>query len=279
MEFKMKYVDPKFGNSFPDILLAHSYFCKSMVNPSSCPFYEKTHSCGIHCIDWCNKHLEETIKIMGYEVVKGAAETVHDKLCKAIGVKPGEIFYLKENPNHKWKLIYSGLQKKMVLASVNWTHSVEDEVKLLRAVIETPEQIIKDDCGHDITGPLFKAQRLDTGECVEGFYVFDERPLIVQDLAWHILDNGKLSLDHVYPIDPSTLCSYTGKKDRNGEKLFSGDKICFREWHGGSMCWIGTIEYAYGSMYVVRGGPNEECESPFELQLSRLAPENIEKVK
>lgn len=204
---------------------------------------------------------------------------VSDRLCEAIGVKPGEIFYLKTDPRYKWKLIYSSSQKKMVLASVNWTHSTEDEVKLLRAIIETPEQIIKDDCDYDITEPLFKAQRLDTGAWVEGFYVFDERPLIVQGFAWHLLDNGKLSLDHVYPIDPKTLCSYTGKKDHNGEKLFSGDKICFREWHGGRMCWIGTIEYAYGSMYVVRGGPNEECAGPFELQLSRLAPENIEKVK
>lgn len=274
----IKIIDPKSGNTFSDLPQAHWFYCQHVANPDSCPFCKKVNNCSSRCLEWVRHHPDESIQMMGYDTLGDSSM----RLCEQIGVKPGEVFYLKDEPQHKWRIIYSSILKRMILSSVNWSHDIEDENRLLLAVIETPEKIVKmpdSFSQEELSSPLFKAKRLDNGAWVEGFYMFDERPLIVQDLQARQISNGRVCLDHVYPIDPKTLCCYTGKRDSNGEKLFSNDKICFKEYDGGSMCWVGTIEYDYGSMYVVRGGPNEECESPFELQLSRLDPKNIKKVK
>ena len=68
---------------------------------------------------------------------------------------------------------------------------------------------------------LFKAKRLDNGECVDGFYccigpVGQEKHYIIPMYA---------SAFYGIEVDPFTVCEWTGLIDRDGTKVFEGDVI------------------------------------------------------
>ena len=90
------------------------------------------------------------------------------------------------------------------------------------------------------------------------------------------MSDGKFVCGIERKFDEVELEEYTRKNDKNNKKIFEGSIIKFKEWSKGEFCWIGEVVYDYGSMYVVRGNPNKECDSPFETQLSRLDSERIE---
>ena len=69
---------------------------------------------------------------------------------------------------------------------------------------------------------LFKAKRIDNGEWVEGCLVIDHSRSSLFEYRMQPVESGAL---YAPPINPKTLCQFTGLTDKSGNKIWENDIV------------------------------------------------------
>lgn len=69
---------------------------------------------------------------------------------------------------------------------------------------------------------LFKAKRIDNGEWVLGDLLHDVTIEMIGEKSEAVIVTA---LHGSFPVDPETVCQYTGLTDKNDTKIFEGDKL------------------------------------------------------
>lgn len=99
---------------------------------------------------------------------------------------------------------------------------------------------------------LFRGKRTDNGDWVEGFIVSSRENtypngfemINVDGINYDELDN--YIPDFIsYAVDPSTVCQYTGLKDKNGKRIFEGDVAKVMQGKDKDIAYIGFENGAF----------------------------------
>lgn len=73
---------------------------------------------------------------------------------------------------------------------------------------------------------LFKAKRVDNGEWVQGYLVYDNRDEMYRIIIEiHYSTGTCITTDNAPRVDASTICQCTGLKDKNGRLIWENDIV------------------------------------------------------
>lgn len=73
---------------------------------------------------------------------------------------------------------------------------------------------------------LFKAKRIDNGKWAEGCLVIDHSRSSLFEYRMRPVESGAL---YAPPINPETICQFTGLCDKNGNKIWENDIFLITE--------------------------------------------------
>ena len=109
---------------------------------------------------------------------------------------------------------------------------------------------------------LFKGKRKDNGEWVYGNFIYGHgfgNPIYKISVYTTM---GALTGFEEYDIIPETLCQYTGFKDKNGTKIFEGDKIRI---NGVEKIEYGGFEIEWKDNFILKKWLEDEWAIEFEV--------------
>ena len=75
---------------------------------------------------------------------------------------------------------------------------------------------------------LFRAKRIDNGELIEGFLIFEKDRAFIAHRVCEVMNSyskagEEYGFGNFIEVDPSTICQCTGLKDKNGKLIFEND--------------------------------------------------------
>lgn len=107
----------------------------------------------------------------------------------------------------------------------------------------------------------FKAKRIDDNTWVEGYFYGEYgNAYIIENRQ----EESMLNRNITYEVDPSTVCQFTGLRDKNGTPIYEGDIVTYKDNNAerrGVIVWDNkSIAFCFGYGFFLCHFPSENME-------------------